>query len=158
MLVVSITGISSMFAEPLYSAWRESVVQQLAGEPMGDLLRGASIDPQTALEAAHLVDPDARVVSLVPPGAQGGAPGHYVVWVDDSRIGRSMSRPILVHAQTGWIKAPYQLPWYLKLLQMSRQLHDAVTPSALRFERVAQQCAGEGFTDVTFRRVPIERR
>ncbi|HWK51842.1 MAG TPA: hypothetical protein VNR40_18240 [Steroidobacter sp.] len=138
MLTVSVTSILNGFAEPLYSAWRESVVRKLAGEPMGDLPRDAPIDAKAALEAAYLVDPDARVVSIVPPGGQGGAPGHYVVWVDDSRLGRSMSRPVLVHAQTGWINVSYQLPWYLKVLQLSQRLHDAVLPSALWPERVAQ--------------------
>lgn len=138
MLTVSVTGILNGFAEPLYSAWRESVAQQLAGEPMGDLPRDAPIDAKTALEAAYLVDPDARVVSIVSPGGQSGAPGHYVVWVDDSRPGRSMSRPVLVHAQTGWINVSYQLPWYLKALQLSQRIHDALLPSALRPERLAR--------------------
>jgi hypothetical protein len=124
VLVVSVTGIMNAFTVPLYSAWRQSVVQQLAGEPMGKLPTSEPIGPQAALEAAYMVDPDSRMVRIVPPGGWQGAPGHYVVWVQGATpVQSKLFRPILVHAQTGWVNLSHDPPWYLKTLQISRPLH-----------------------------------
>lgn len=124
VFVVSVTGIMNAFTVPLYSAWRQSAVQELAGEPMAKLDTSESIGPQAALEAAYRVDRDSRMVRLVPPGGWQGAPGYYVVWVQGSTpVQSKIFRPILVHAQTGRVNLSHRPPWYLKALQMSRPLH-----------------------------------
>lgn len=124
VLVVSITGIMNAFTVPLYAAWRQATVGELAGEFTGKLPHSTPIGPQAALEAAYLAAPESRMVRIVPPGGWQGSPGHWVVWVQGATpVQQKIFRPILVDAQTSEIGQSHAPPWYLQALQMSRPLH-----------------------------------
>jgi uncharacterized iron-regulated membrane protein len=123
-IVVSLTGTMNTLAVPLFDYWRAQVLPPLLAAHQGKpAFEGGS--PGAALQAVRQAMPHVIVTSLTfPTTGRFGTPRHFVVWTKgDSPLTARLFTPLLVDAETGSLTRAPDLPWYLRLLQISRPLH-----------------------------------
>jgi uncharacterized iron-regulated membrane protein len=123
-VVVAATGTMNTLAVPLFDLWRAQVLPPLLATYQGKpAFEGGS--PGAALQAVRQAMPQVIVTSLTfPTTGRFGTPKHFVVWTKgDSPLTARLFTPLLVDAETGSLTRAPDLPWYLRLLQISRPLH-----------------------------------
>ncbi len=124
MGVVGFTGVMNTLATPLFGLW---VMRDVA--PKLAAFRTAPVMTPTATLASAIASasasvPDDRVLSVTFPSHMAGSPRHYVVWMaGKTKLRRRLMTPVLVDAATGATVMVGRLPWYLRLLELSRPLH-----------------------------------
>ncbi|MCQ8278788.1 PepSY domain-containing protein [Acetobacteraceae bacterium KSS8] len=124
MVVVGATGIMNTLATPLFGLW---VMRDVA--PRLAAFRTAPVMMPTATLAAAIASasaavPGDRVLSVTFPSHLAGSPRHFVVWVTGrTKVRGRLMTPVLVDAATGATVMVARLPWYLRLLELSRPLH-----------------------------------
>jgi uncharacterized iron-regulated membrane protein len=123
-LVVGITGAMNAVSTPLFNLWRAQELPHLLapyqGQPMPAKL--GSVDG--AILAAHAAMPGKRISSILFPNDVFASPRHYLVWTKGNSVLTSrLFTPVLVDVATGGVTAARGLPWYLRLLEVSRPLH-----------------------------------
>lgn len=125
-LVVGATGIMNELSTPLFALWQRTDVQA-ALEPW----RGQQPPSQTelssvqsAFDTAKAALPGMTVLSVLFPGAKGGSPYHYLLWAKgQSPLMSRLFNSVLVDARSGALTAVVRMPWYLRVLEVSRPLH-----------------------------------
>lgn len=124
MSVVGATGLMNELSSPLFTLWRSEVRTTLShrtGAPM-DKDRITSL--QAAYETAQNAVPGMFVSSVIFPGGAFSTPYHYVFWAKGSTpLTQKLFQPILVDAGHGGFDGFLSMPWYLRLLELSRPLH-----------------------------------
>jgi uncharacterized iron-regulated membrane protein len=123
-VVVGLTGTMNTLAVPLFDFWRAQVLPPLLAAYQGKpAFEGGS--PGAAVQAVRQAMPHVIVTSLTfPTTGRFGSPKHFVVWTKgDSPLTARLFTPLLVDAETGSLTHAPELPWYLRLLQISRPLH-----------------------------------
>jgi uncharacterized iron-regulated membrane protein len=123
-LVVGVTGVANTLARPLFRLWQ---IDQLAAmiRPWHDKpVPTHVVSAGTAVAAAQRALPTMLPESLAFPYSRFGSPHHYIVWFKgDTALTSRLETPVLVDAATGRVAEMQQLPWYLRLLEVSRPLH-----------------------------------
>ncbi len=126
MLVVGFTGVFNELSTPLFALWQRTDVQAMLKPWQGQRAptTGELSSPDAAFHTAQSALPGMRVVSLVYPGGRIGTPFHYLLWSKGNTplTGRLFS-PVLVDARTGKLASVVRMPWYLRTLELARQLH-----------------------------------
>lgn len=123
-LVVGLTGAMNSVAAPLFGLWRAQTMPVLLapyhGQPVPQHF--APIDQVVANAAKTL--PQMEITSVLLPNEIVGSPRHYVVWTrGKTPVTSRLFTPVLVDASTGQVSMAKPLPWYLRLLEVSRPLH-----------------------------------
>ena len=125
-LAVGVTGAMNELSTPLFALWqRTEVAARLAPSqgrhpPRPD----APSSPQAAVETATRTLPGMVVASIVFPGERTGSPYHYLLWAHGKTpLTAQLFSPVLVDARTGKLTAVVGMPWYLRVLEISRPLH-----------------------------------
>jgi len=68
--------------------------------------------------------PDMVATSVVFPGSPFGSPYHYVVWTKGrTPLTSRLFSPVLVNPRSGALVSVVSMPWYLRVLEISRPLH-----------------------------------
>jgi uncharacterized iron-regulated membrane protein len=124
--VVGLTGVMNELSTPLFRLFQGTEVKAMLAP-----WRGASppsmadLAPvQGAFEAARRALPGMRVVSAEFPGGEYGSPHHYLLWAKgETPLTSRLFDPVLVDARTGALTAVVTMPWYLRVLELSRPLH-----------------------------------
>jgi uncharacterized iron-regulated membrane protein len=122
--VVGVTGVMNTLEEPLFAAWQADVMARLPAAPEGGspAVRRGSL--AAAVEAARRVLPQAKITSIGYPGSRFGLPRHYLVWTKGGTpLTSRLFTPLLIDAETGQVAQMTGLPWYLRVLEVSRPLH-----------------------------------
>ena len=124
--VVGFTGVVNELQTPLFGLWRVTDVRQIlkpyAGLPVPEQAHLTSV--QAAFDTAARAAPGNKVTSLAFPGSPFGSPVHYVLWTQGATPLRArLFTPVLIDARTGSLTGAYPMPWYLRLLEISRPLH-----------------------------------
>lgn len=125
-LVVGLTGAMNELSTPLFGLWQRTDVKQLLATHGGLAAPAQNALPsvQAALETARRAVPGMHVTSIVYPGNPFGSPYHYLFWAKgESTLTSRLLNPILVDARSGALSAVVKLPWYLRVLEVSRPLH-----------------------------------
>jgi uncharacterized iron-regulated membrane protein len=125
-MVVGVTGVANELSTPLFAIWQHTDVKALLASYQGKSApgQGALLSVQAAFRTAQQAVPGMNITSIVYPGNPFGSPYHYLFW---SKGGSSLTSrlftPVLVDAETGRLSAVVDMPWYLRLLEISRPLH-----------------------------------
>ncbi len=124
LLVVGATGVMNTLSRPLFGLWTMQNLPPLlapyAGQP-----RPTHYQPvQAAVDEARAALPAMEVTSVIYPTTQFGSPRHYVIWTKGrTPVTSRLLTPVLVDVQNGRLVMAKGLPWYLRLLELSRPLH-----------------------------------
>ncbi|WP_051048631.1 PepSY domain-containing protein [Rhodopseudomonas sp. B29] len=124
MLVVGATGVVNELSTPLFGLWQitdvKAMLAPMAGKPVPQQLSS----PQAAIDVARAAAPEMVPTSVVFPGSPFGSPYHYLIWTKGrSALTSRLFSPILVDARDGKLAAVVMMPWYLRVLEVSRPLH-----------------------------------
>ena len=125
-LVVGVTGVINELSTPLFVLWQQTdvraILAPLRGEPVPPQSELSS--PQAALDTVKAEAPDMIATSVVFPGSPFGSPYHYLVWTKGQTPSTSrLFSPVLVNARSGVLVSVVSMPWYLRVLEISRPLH-----------------------------------
>lgn len=123
-VAVGTTGAINELTGPLFNLWRATeltaMLQPYRGQPLPARL--ASVEDARATVEAAL--PGRTIVTVVYPSAEFGSPHHYLFWAQgNTPLTSRLLTPALVDARTGQLTAAPGLPWYLRVLELSRPLH-----------------------------------
>ena len=125
-LVVGLTGVVNELSKPLFGLWQLTDVREMlapyAGQPAPKASEIGSA--QAAFDAAQAAVPGMRVTGVVFPGNPFGSPHHFLLWTKGATpLTSRLFSPVLVDARTGRVTAVVRMPWYLRVLELSRPLH-----------------------------------
>lgn len=123
-LVVGLTGAMNSVAAPLFGLWRAQTMPALLAPYRGQPIpqHFGSVDEAVANATKTL--PEMETSSVLFPNGAVGSPRHYIVWTKGKTPMTSrLFTPVLVDAATGKVTVAKGLPWYLRLLEVSRPLH-----------------------------------
>jgi uncharacterized iron-regulated membrane protein len=124
LLVVGATGVMNTLSRPLFGLWAMQNLPPLLA-PYEGQPRPTHLQPvQGAVDTARTALPAMEVVSVVYPTTQFGSPRHYMIWTRGrTPLTSRLMTPVLVDVQNGKLIMAKGLPWYLRLLELSRPLH-----------------------------------
>ncbi len=111
-------------AVPLFDLWRARELPRLLSQHQSKPLptKLSSLDEVVAL--ARAVSPDMRLVSIVFPHSRFTSPRHYLVWTKGiTPLRAHLFTPVMIDAETGELAGVLRLPWYVRVLELSRPLH-----------------------------------
>jgi uncharacterized iron-regulated membrane protein len=122
--VVGATGVMNALSTPLFGLWRAQtlpkIMEPYRGKPIPTHLR--SVDESVKEVSAAL--PHMRISAVVFPNPVFSSPRHYLVWAQGKTpVTSRMLTPTLVDVETGSLTMSGGLPWYLRVLELSRPLH-----------------------------------
>lgn len=122
--VVGATGVMNALSTPLFGLWRAQtlpkIMEPYRGKPIPTHLR--SVDESVKEVSAAL--PHMRLSAVVFPNPVFSSPRHYLVWAQGKTpVTSRMLTPTLVDVETGSLTMSGGLPWYLRVLELSRPLH-----------------------------------
>ena len=123
-LVVGATGVMNALSTPLFGLWRAQtlpkILAQYHGKPVPTHFR--SVDESVKQVTTAL--PAMEISFALFPNSVFGSPRHYLVWArGKTPVTSKMLTPTLVDVQTGALTMSEGLPWYLRILELSRPLH-----------------------------------
>jgi uncharacterized iron-regulated membrane protein len=122
--VVGATGLMNELSVPLFDLWRVTAVRTLLAAYHDKPAPKAFYPLQTVFDTVQSALPGQVLVSIEYPDPQLDSPHHYVVWTKgNTPLTSQLFTPALVDAEDGRLTAVARLPWYLKLLEISRPLH-----------------------------------
>lgn len=109
---------------PLFGLWRAQtlpkILAQYQGKPVPTHFR--SVDESVKQVTTAL--PAMEISFALFPNSVFGSPRHYLVWArGKTPVTSKMLTPTLVDVQTGALTMSEGLPWYLRILELSRPLH-----------------------------------
>ncbi|OWT66268.1 PepSY-associated TM helix domain-containing protein [Candidimonas nitroreducens] len=124
--VVGATGLMNELSTPLFAVWQrtdvKALLQSYRNEPMPPQAGLSSV--QAAYDTARRAAPGTTFTGITYPGAEGGSPYHYLLWGHgSSTLTSRLFTPVLVDARSGALTAVVKMPWYLRVLEVSRPLH-----------------------------------
>jgi uncharacterized iron-regulated membrane protein len=123
-LVVGATGAINTLAKPLFDIWRSQEMPRLLAPYRNKGIPTTLASTDVAVAAARNALPDMRATSVIFPASRFGSPRHYLIWTrGKTDLSSRLFTPVLVDAETGQLTAARDLPWYLRVLELSRPLH-----------------------------------
>jgi uncharacterized iron-regulated membrane protein len=125
-LVIGITGVMNELSTPLFAIWQRTDVKAMLAPWQGQSTpdQTALSSAQGALETARRAVPKTTFTGVTYPGDNEGSPYHYLLWGHgNTPLTSRLFTPVLVDARTGELTAIVHMPWYLRLLEVSRPLH-----------------------------------
>lgn len=125
-LVAGLTGVMNTLATPLFGLWRAQALPALLApyrdKAMPEVGQFGSVDQ--AVATARQALPGNRISSVVFPTKRFGSPRHYVIWTKgQTPVTSRLFTPVLVDVETNVLTQAQGLPWYLRVLEVSRPLH-----------------------------------
>lgn len=123
-LVVGATGAMNAVSAPLFGLWRAQTMPALLAPYQGQPIPQHFTVIDAAVASATKALPQMEISSVLMPNRIVGSPRHYVVWTrGKSPVTSRLFTPVLVDAANGHVSMAKPLPWYLRILEMSRPLH-----------------------------------
>ncbi len=123
-LAVGLTGVINTLADPITDYWKTT---QLAALTEG-YSEGAPVQATASLDAAvaraRQAIPDGRLQFVAFPGGGYSTDHHLAVFLHgDTPVTEHIVTPALIDARTGELTAVTTMPWYYKVLALSKPLH-----------------------------------
>jgi uncharacterized iron-regulated membrane protein len=125
-LVIGFTGLTNELSTPLFALWQATDVKTLLAPYRALAVPSESqlSSVQAAFDTVSRRLPGMRITGIDFPGSDPGSPHHYVIWgKGNTPLTSRMFTPVLVDARSGQITLIAKMPWYLRMLELSRPLH-----------------------------------
>ncbi len=126
VFVVGLTGVINELSTPMIGLWLMTDVKVMLA-PMKGKPAPSPHDlssPQAALDTAKQALPGMIPTFMIFPGAQRGSPWHYAVQAKGNEpLSSRLVRIAAVDGKDGTLFGVVQMPWYLRVLELSRPLH-----------------------------------
>lgn len=125
VLMVGFTGLINEVSDTLFDAWRATEVRQALKNWNGPPTVSADYAPlQSIVDQASRAAPGMTVENIITPVSIFSTPYHYMVWVKgNAPLTSRLFSPMLVNARSGEVETVLKMPWYLRVLEVSRPLH-----------------------------------
>jgi uncharacterized iron-regulated membrane protein len=125
--VVAATGAVNALSTPLFGWWRMTELAAMTAHYPNIKNERKKASPPLSLEKIvrdlQRTMPEHKIFSIVYP-SPGTLQPYYLLWLKGREpLTSRMYTPILVNGQSGRIDLIGNLPWYLRLLEISRPLH-----------------------------------
>jgi uncharacterized iron-regulated membrane protein len=121
---VGLTGFINELAAPMFSLWRSTEVRDVLAPLRHTTAPMQLASVQQAYDAVRRANPDTVPTSIVFPTSRFGSARHYLIWTEGATpLTSRLYTPALVDGESGALAAVIRMPWYLKVLEMSRPLH-----------------------------------
>lgn len=126
VFVVGLTGVINELSTPMIGLWLmtdvKAMLEPMKGKPVPAPDELSS--PQNALDLAKQAMPGMTPMFMIFPGAQRGSPWHYAIQAkgNEALSSRLVSFAV-VDGKDGTLFGVLQMPWYLRVLELSRPLH-----------------------------------
>jgi len=124
--IVGLTGAINEIARPLNDLWNGGDVRAAWAPWQGSDVPAQSsmTSVQAAFDKARHALPGMEVSYLAFPNPDSGSAYHYLLWANGSvAVTRRLSTAIMIDAMTGEVTKVLEMPWYLRILELSRPLH-----------------------------------
>lgn len=123
-LVVGATGVMNALSTPLFGLWRAQTLPKIMAPYRGKPIPTHFLSVDKSVKEVAAVLPNMEVSALVFPNPIFSSPRHYLVWAQGKTPVTSRTlTPTLVDVETGDLTMSGGLPWYLRVLELSRPLH-----------------------------------
>ncbi|MDE1175677.1 MAG: PepSY-associated TM helix domain-containing protein [Edaphobacter sp.] len=123
-VVVGATGVMNALSTPLFGLWRAQVMPAILAPYQGKPQPTHFSSVDAAVQTVATALPQMKITSVLFPNSVFGSPQHYLVWTAGrTPLTSRLMTPVLVDVQTGALTISQSLPWYLRLLEVSRPLH-----------------------------------
>ncbi|HWB14792.1 MAG TPA: PepSY-associated TM helix domain-containing protein [Vicinamibacterales bacterium] len=124
LVVVATTGFVNTLEAPLFAAWQGTEVDRLLAPYANQPALATPSSPRAAVDAARRALPGMTPTSEGFPPSRFATPRHYLIWMHGATpLTAHLFTPVLVDAATGQVASARGLPWYLRVLELSRPLH-----------------------------------
>lgn len=124
--VVGLTGAINEISGPLFGHWMQTDVREAWAPYRGNRppAQGDMASAQGALDIARRALPGMTINSMLFPQPDFGSVYHYWFWASgNTPLTGRLSTAVLVDARTGALTKVLEMPWYLRILELSRPLH-----------------------------------
>jgi uncharacterized iron-regulated membrane protein len=123
-LVVGVTGVINTLAKPMFDLWRAQEMPRLLAPYRNTAIPAMLASADAAVATARRALPDMNVTSVIFPASRFGSPRHCLIWTrGKTPLASRLFTPVLIDAETGEHVSARDLPWYLRVLELSRPLH-----------------------------------
>ena len=123
-LVVGATGVMNALSTPLFGLWRAQTLPKIMAPYHNKSVPTHFRSVDESMKQVAVALPGMEISSVLFPNSVFGSPRHYLVWAKGKTpVTSRMLTPTLVDVQTGALTMSGGLPWYLRVLELSRPLH-----------------------------------
>lgn len=124
VLVVGLTGVINTLADPIIAYWKDTQLSELAAANAEPAALGERASLDAAVERARAELPGMTLQFVAFPGTAYSTDHHYAVFFHgDTPLTEHLITPALIDARTGELAAVKPMPWYAKVLSLSKPLH-----------------------------------
>jgi uncharacterized iron-regulated membrane protein len=124
VLVVGGTGVINTLEEPILDTWRDNNLKQLLSEHQGGAIVEPSASLSEAVKQAKLIASNMTLQFVAFPGSKFSSNQHYAIFLHgNTPLTKELITPVLVDAINGEVIGLTEMPWYGKVLSLSRPLH-----------------------------------
>jgi uncharacterized iron-regulated membrane protein len=122
--VVGITGVINTLAKPAASLWQATELAEMIAPYKNAPPLAQRVPVDVVAAAARTAAPDMRLSGVNFPGTDFSGGHHYLaVFVGNTPLTSRLIKPALIDAQTGALTDIREMPWYVKVLYLSKPLH-----------------------------------
>jgi uncharacterized iron-regulated membrane protein len=123
-VVVGATGVINTLSDPLFDLWTSQTMPSLLAPYRNLPTPTELVSVDGAAEIARRALPQMNVASVGFPNPHDGRPRDYIIWTrGKTPLTSQLYTPLLVDAGSGELMQARGLPWYLRMLELSRPLH-----------------------------------
>jgi uncharacterized iron-regulated membrane protein len=124
VLVVGATGVINTLAKPMFDLWRADEMPRLLAPYRDKTIPATLASADAAVETARTTLPDMKITAVIFPYSRFGSPRHFLIWTrGKTPVASRLFTPVLVDAETAQLVSARELPWYLRVLEISRPFH-----------------------------------
>jgi uncharacterized iron-regulated membrane protein len=124
MLVVGVTGAINTLAQQIARHWQRTELVEMIAPWRNAPPPANPASAQKAMETALASAPGMTVASIAMPGSLFAGGHHYGVFLHgDTPLTSRLIKPVLINAADGTLSESRELPWYAKVLFVSKPLH-----------------------------------
>jgi uncharacterized iron-regulated membrane protein len=122
--VVGFTGVMNALSTPLFGLWRAQTLPAILAPYSGKPVPTHFVSVDSVIKTDTAVLPAMQVSSVQFPNSVYGSPQHFLVWNRGrTALTARLMTPALIDVKTGALTVAKSLPWYLRLVEISRPLH-----------------------------------
>ncbi len=122
--VVGFTGVMNALSTPLFGLWRAQTMPAILAPYAGKPVPAHFVSVDSVIKTNTDALPTMQVSSVQFPNSVFGSPQHFLVWNRGrTALTARLMTPALIDVSTGALTVAKGLPWYLRLVEISRPLH-----------------------------------
>jgi uncharacterized iron-regulated membrane protein len=124
LLAVGVTGTINTLAQQIARHWQRTELVEMIAPWRNAPVPAKLASAQQAMETALAYAPGMKVSSIAMPGSLFAGGHHYDVFLHgDTPLTSKRLMPVMINAADGSFTESRELPWYAKVLFLSKPLH-----------------------------------